>query len=366
MGSPTRSSAIARSPTPDRPGSERSAPAVRAARERRLHRVQSHRRGAVSAGRRRAHWTSGVARSSRVPPRARRLRRQRPATATAAHWRRRHHYDAIVIRPCGSAEALRALVARTFAQVAHSGDSVSRPQVAPAIGPSTAPYSFDAREAHALTEYQVGQLVLVFAHGVRRIHAAGSTAPWDRARGPSRDATGGPREGRHADPQARDRGQRRRATHDRRVPRRRRLHRDPRIRAARFAAGGRGRRAVRPLAATEAQCGRHRADRTGDVGGYPRCHHPLHVHPRTVLSSTTSPSSSHAARPLPTTCPPGSRNTASRASLSETHRPCDGSCTQHLRVQVPRSRSDRARAVGNPPPTQRWRRAEGGIKGSGK
>ncbi|MET0829779.1 MAG: FAD-dependent oxidoreductase [Microbacterium sp.] len=100
----------------------------------------------------------------RLPP--------RPSSADGVAY-----YDAVVIPPLRErADALRALGARTFAQVAHGGASVSWPQISPAIGPSTVPDSFDARIPHALTDEQIQQLVLVFAHGIRRIHAAGVDA----------------------------------------------------------------------------------------------------------------------------------------------------------------------------------------------
>jgi 2,4-dienoyl-CoA reductase-like NADH-dependent reductase (Old Yellow Enzyme family)/thioredoxin reductase len=74
------------------------------------------------------------------------------------------------------AELLHAKGAHCFAQIAHGGGSQHWPLMMPPLGPSDVPDPYDGHVPHALTDEQIEELIVAFAHGVRRIREAGVDA----------------------------------------------------------------------------------------------------------------------------------------------------------------------------------------------
>jgi 2,4-dienoyl-CoA reductase-like NADH-dependent reductase (Old Yellow Enzyme family)/thioredoxin reductase len=87
------------------------------------------------------------------------------------------HYDDVV-RPYlqKRAQLIHAEGARCFAQVFHLGAAPHSPSMAPTLAPSAVPDQYEAKMPHPLTEEEIGELIVAFAHAIRRIREAGLDA----------------------------------------------------------------------------------------------------------------------------------------------------------------------------------------------
>ncbi|MET0372926.1 MAG: FAD-dependent oxidoreductase, partial [Rhizorhabdus sp.] len=84
--------------------------------------------------------------------------------------------DAVIPGLRAQAEMLHSYGARVFGQVAHAGASNFYSSLNPLLGPSNVATPQDSLTPHALTDEQVEEMVLTFAHGIRRMAEAGLDA----------------------------------------------------------------------------------------------------------------------------------------------------------------------------------------------
>jgi 2,4-dienoyl-CoA reductase-like NADH-dependent reductase (Old Yellow Enzyme family)/thioredoxin reductase len=86
-------------------------------------------------------------------------------------------YDQLVIPAHRQrAELIHQHGAKCFAQVNHAGASTFWGTVRAGIGPSNVPILADSLVPHALTEEEIEQMIIVYAHGIRRAREAGIDA----------------------------------------------------------------------------------------------------------------------------------------------------------------------------------------------
>jgi 2,4-dienoyl-CoA reductase-like NADH-dependent reductase (Old Yellow Enzyme family)/thioredoxin reductase len=87
------------------------------------------------------------------------------------------HYDDIVIPWLRRrADVVHAEGARCFAQVYHPGAGRHSENASPAVAPSAVQDPYEANVPHPLTEDEIEQLVVAFAHGIRRARESGMDA----------------------------------------------------------------------------------------------------------------------------------------------------------------------------------------------
>jgi 2,4-dienoyl-CoA reductase-like NADH-dependent reductase (Old Yellow Enzyme family)/thioredoxin reductase len=87
------------------------------------------------------------------------------------------HFDAMVIPGLERrAAVVHAEGARCFAQVYHSGAAMHAVGVAPVIAPSAVPDPYESAMPHPLSEAEIEELVVAFAHGIRRAQEGGQDA----------------------------------------------------------------------------------------------------------------------------------------------------------------------------------------------
>ena len=87
------------------------------------------------------------------------------------------HYDDTVIPGLRRrAEIIHAEGAKAFAQVYHSGAARHGAHVGPAMAPSSVADPYEAVVPHALTDEEIEELVVCFAHAIRRTREAGLDA----------------------------------------------------------------------------------------------------------------------------------------------------------------------------------------------
>jgi 2,4-dienoyl-CoA reductase-like NADH-dependent reductase (Old Yellow Enzyme family)/thioredoxin reductase len=86
-------------------------------------------------------------------------------------------YDDLVIPYMAKrADVVHENGAKCFAQVYHLGAAPHAQRIFPPIGPSAVPDPYDALVPHPLTEQQIDEVILAFAHGIRRVRDAGMDA----------------------------------------------------------------------------------------------------------------------------------------------------------------------------------------------
>ena len=87
------------------------------------------------------------------------------------------HYDDVVIPGLARrAEVVHAEGAHCFAQVYHPGAGRHSVGAHPAVAPSAVPDPYEGQIPHPLTEDEIEELVLAYAHGIRRVREAGLDA----------------------------------------------------------------------------------------------------------------------------------------------------------------------------------------------
>ena len=87
------------------------------------------------------------------------------------------HYDTVMIPSLQKrAEVVHAEGAKCFAQVYHSGAGRHAVTADPVVAPSSVPDPYEAYVPHALTEEEIEELVVAFAHAIRRTAEAGIDA----------------------------------------------------------------------------------------------------------------------------------------------------------------------------------------------
>jgi 2,4-dienoyl-CoA reductase-like NADH-dependent reductase (Old Yellow Enzyme family)/thioredoxin reductase len=74
------------------------------------------------------------------------------------------------------ADVVHAEGAKCFAQVYHLGAASHAQRIFPPVGPSPVPDPYDALVPHPLDDEQIEELVLTYAHGIRRVWEAGLDA----------------------------------------------------------------------------------------------------------------------------------------------------------------------------------------------
>jgi 2,4-dienoyl-CoA reductase-like NADH-dependent reductase (Old Yellow Enzyme family)/thioredoxin reductase len=74
------------------------------------------------------------------------------------------------------AEVVHAEGAKCFAQVYHLGAASHGQRIHPPIGPSAVPDPYDALVPHPVTEDEIEDIIVAFAHGIRRVRDAGLDA----------------------------------------------------------------------------------------------------------------------------------------------------------------------------------------------
>ncbi len=84
--------------------------------------------------------------------------------------------DAVIPSLRRRAEVIHAEGARVFGQVFHLGAAPHQESIAPAIAPSAVADPYEALSPHPLTEEEIDELVLAFAHAIRRVAEAGLDA----------------------------------------------------------------------------------------------------------------------------------------------------------------------------------------------
>jgi 2,4-dienoyl-CoA reductase-like NADH-dependent reductase (Old Yellow Enzyme family)/thioredoxin reductase len=87
------------------------------------------------------------------------------------------HYDAIAVPYMQKrADVVHEGGAKCFAQVYHLGAAPHAQRISPAIAPSPVADPYDAIVPHALTEAEIEEVIVAFAHGIRRVKEAGVDA----------------------------------------------------------------------------------------------------------------------------------------------------------------------------------------------
>jgi 2,4-dienoyl-CoA reductase-like NADH-dependent reductase (Old Yellow Enzyme family)/thioredoxin reductase len=87
------------------------------------------------------------------------------------------YYDGLAIPYLEKrARVIQAEGARCYAQVFHLGAAGHGNRLSPVIGPSAVPDPYDAQVPHPLSEGEIEDLVVAFAHGIRRVRDAGLDA----------------------------------------------------------------------------------------------------------------------------------------------------------------------------------------------
>ena len=87
------------------------------------------------------------------------------------------HYDDVVLPYLQKrARVIHAEGAKCFAQVFHLGAAPHSPSIAPTLAPSAVADQYEAKMPHPLTEEEIGELIVAFAHAIRRIREAGLDA----------------------------------------------------------------------------------------------------------------------------------------------------------------------------------------------
>ena len=87
-----------------------------------------------------------------------------------------HYDDAVIPYLRRRAEVIHAEGARCFAQVFHLGAAPHAPAISPPLGPSTVSDQYEALTPHPLTEEEIEELIVAFAHAIRRIRESGVDA----------------------------------------------------------------------------------------------------------------------------------------------------------------------------------------------
>ncbi len=87
-----------------------------------------------------------------------------------------YYDDAVIPSLRRRAEVIHAEGARCFGQVFHLGAAPHQESIAPALAPSAVADPYEALSPHPLTEEEIGELILAFAHAIRRVAEAGLDA----------------------------------------------------------------------------------------------------------------------------------------------------------------------------------------------
>ena len=87
-----------------------------------------------------------------------------------------YYDDAVIPALRRRAEVIHAEGARCFGQVFHLGAAPHQESIAPALAPSAVADPYEALSPHPLTEEEIGELVVAFAHAIRRVAEAGLDA----------------------------------------------------------------------------------------------------------------------------------------------------------------------------------------------
>jgi 2,4-dienoyl-CoA reductase-like NADH-dependent reductase (Old Yellow Enzyme family) len=87
-----------------------------------------------------------------------------------------YYDDAVIPSLRKRAQVIQAEGARCFGQVFHLGAAPHQESIAPALAPSAVADPYEALSPHPLTEEEIGELVLSFAHAIRRVAEAGLDA----------------------------------------------------------------------------------------------------------------------------------------------------------------------------------------------
>ena len=74
------------------------------------------------------------------------------------------------------ASVIHAEGARCFGQVYHSGAAMHAAGVTPVVAPSAVPDPYEAAVPHPLSDAEIEELILAFAHGIRRAEESGQDA----------------------------------------------------------------------------------------------------------------------------------------------------------------------------------------------
>lgn len=95
-----------------------------------------------------------------------------PATPAGVAW----YDDQVIPGLRARAEIVHAEGARCLAQVYHSGSARHGATMGPVMAPSAVPDPYEARMPHPLTNEEIEELVVAFAHAIRRAAEAGMDA----------------------------------------------------------------------------------------------------------------------------------------------------------------------------------------------
>jgi 2,4-dienoyl-CoA reductase-like NADH-dependent reductase (Old Yellow Enzyme family)/thioredoxin reductase len=87
-----------------------------------------------------------------------------------------HFDDAVIPYLRRRAELIQAEGARCFGQVFHLGAAPHSDGVAPALAPSAVSDPYEALMPHPLSEEEIGELIVAYAHAIRRVAEAGLDA----------------------------------------------------------------------------------------------------------------------------------------------------------------------------------------------
>jgi 2,4-dienoyl-CoA reductase-like NADH-dependent reductase (Old Yellow Enzyme family)/thioredoxin reductase len=87
-----------------------------------------------------------------------------------------YYDDAVIPSLRKRAEVIQAEGAKCFGQVFHLGAAPHQESIAPALAPSPVADPYEALSPHPLTEEEIGELIVAFAHAIRRVAEAGLDA----------------------------------------------------------------------------------------------------------------------------------------------------------------------------------------------
>ncbi|HEX4578645.1 MAG TPA: FAD-dependent oxidoreductase [Candidatus Dormibacteraeota bacterium] len=87
-----------------------------------------------------------------------------------------HYDDAVIPYLRKRADVIHAEGAKCFAQVFHLGAAPHSPAISPPLGPSAVSDQYEALTPHPLSEEQIEELIVAFAHAIRRIRESGVDA----------------------------------------------------------------------------------------------------------------------------------------------------------------------------------------------